>query len=139
MGSLSEHVQLLAEQIKTIRSNCPWLSGRETDGSYTDYTDKGALCNPKEKVAAGRAAIEAYRVVRHLEICHLSDCRDLIRQRLSRGREMPEETFRLLVKDLFEKSEGITSCIACNCEEAISAYLGLETLLELLGGEEGAC
>ena len=138
MGSLEEHLDLLAKHVKVLRENCPWLSGRESDGSYVDYGDKGALCFPGEKVASGRSALEAYRIVRHLEVYHLSECRDRIRERLSKERELPEETFRLLVKDLFEKSEEIRSCIACECEEAMSAHLSLEMLIDLLRGSQDA-
>jgi len=135
MASLEEHVEELKRANEMMRSNCPWLSDRKTDGSFHQYGDCGALCNPSEKVAAGRAASAAYEVVRHLEFEHLSDTRERLREELSRRRDMAEEASRLLIKDLFEKCEEITSCISCSCASAVSAHHNLERLLHILSNE----
>lgn len=132
MGSINDHLDVLKKANHTMATNCPWLSGQETRGDYTQYGDKGALCKPGEKVVAGRAAASAYQIVRHLEFYHLSECRDILREELSRKRGLAEETTPLLVKDLFDKCEEIMSCISCSCDSAVSAYHNLENLVDLL-------
>ncbi len=135
MASVEEHVNRLRDAIRIMAENCPWLNQQETKGDYTKYGDKGALCRPEEKISAGRAAASAYQTVRHLEFDHLNQCRDAIKDQLSRRRNLPEETGGFLAKDLFEKCEAITSCIACSCGTAVSAYHNLENLATILAGE----
>ncbi len=132
MGSLDEHVKVLREANRELSNNCPWLSGRDTDGEYTQYGEQGALCAPNEKVEGGRAAALAYQTLRHLEFNHLSKVRNMLREGLSRRRNLDEETSRFLAKDLFEKCEEILSCIDCSCRSAVSAYHNLQTLAMLL-------
>jgi hypothetical protein len=132
MVSIEEHVGKLKQESRIIGENCPWLNQRDTEGEYVKYGDKGALCTPAEKVLAGRAAASAYQMVRHLEFDHLNQCKDALRDQLSRRRNLPEETGGFLAKDLFEKCEAITSCIACSCGMAVSAYHNLENLANIL-------
>ncbi len=129
---MREHLSVLEELTADMKAKCPWLSGRHSGGEHTSYGERATLCNPSEKLAAGRSAAAAYDVVRHLEFDHLSQCRDLLRQELSDRRDLPEETSRFLAKDLFDKCEAITACISCGCHNAVPAMLNLEMLLRIL-------
>jgi hypothetical protein len=133
MTSLEEHVKVLRDAYTGIGKNCPWLGSEPTDGSYNLYGDKGALCKPDQKAAAGRHAGIAYQALRRMELDCLTDIRQIFREELSRRRSLDEETGRFLAKDLFEKCEEITSCISCSCGPTVGAYHNLGNLLDLLG------
>jgi hypothetical protein len=132
MGELDDHLEALRETGQAVATSCPWLTDRSAGKEYTQYGEKGALCKPGEKVAAGRAASSAYGLVRHLEFDHLPQCRDILREELSRRSNLADESGRFLTKDLFEKCEEIVSCIDCSCDSAVSAYHNLSGLIEIL-------
>jgi hypothetical protein len=132
MVTLEEHIKVLKSAYQGMGENCPWLGTGPTDGVYTQYGDKGALCKPPQKAEAGRHTVIAYQAIRRMEIDCLSEIRRLLREGLSRRRSLDEETGRFLAKDLFEKCEEITSCISCSCGSAVSAYHNLGNLLAIL-------
>ena len=132
MSSLEKNLKALKIAYRGIGENCPWLGTGSVDGIFTQYGDKGALCKPPQKAAAGRHASEAYQALRRMELDCLAEIRRALRDELSRRRSLDEETGRFLSKDLFEKCEEITECISCSCGSAISAYHNLGNLLDLL-------
>lgn len=132
MPSLDEHIKALRKAEEVLGINCPWLGESQATGSYTKYGEKGALCIPSQKVAAGRAASSAYQNLRQLEFDHLSKVREILKEALSRRRDLDEETSRYLAKDLFEKCEEIAGCIDCSCDSAVAAYHNLNNLLDIL-------
>ncbi len=135
MDSLDKHIENLKDANAQLGKSCPWLgTGKET-GEYTRYGNKGALCRPDRKVEAGRAASRAYKVLRHLELDHLSTVRRILREELSARRDLDEETGRYMAKDLFEKCEAISDCIACSCESAVMAHHNLDNLISILQRE----